>query len=268
MQFFPEPPALESYLEISPREFTPREIAPGVTLERRTFCGLGLAAFASWFWAPRPSAFESRPIVPNETTLLTEDLERLISQLRPAARQLIASQSPDEEKYIELAIQELQKVTELDTFRYVPGGTGWEMDFQAFVPPILLYQIRMQPNSRIELHDHRHHNGALTVREGDIRVRSFDIFQADNEPRWDVAAGNVPAIGEEFLKSGQAAGLTRVRENIHQIEAGPGGCLMYDLFTNFKPLAQSFSIQWDGQYSDPARKLCQVQWIPPDHSHD
>jgi hypothetical protein len=74
--------------------------------------------------------------------------------------------------------------------------------------------------------------------------------------------------GELALKQGQAAGLTRTRENIHQIEAGPDGCLLYDLFTNFKMNAQSFGIKWDGKYFDPAKKLCKVMWVPPDHSHE
>lgn len=71
---------------------------------------------------------------------------------------------------------------------------GWEMDFQAYVPPLLLYQIRMSPNSVIDLHDHRHHNGALCVREGTVRVRSFDIYEEAGEAKWDVAAGKVPEM--------------------------------------------------------------------------
>jgi hypothetical protein len=177
-----------------------------------------------------------------------------------------------------MAIKELSRVNKLHTYRFMPNKKGgWETDFQAFVPPVLLYQIRMSPNSVIDLHDHRHHNGALSIREGTVRVRSFDIFQEEQNAKWDVAAGNVPAVGEEFLiqekselslKTGQAAGLTRTRENIHQIEAGPDGCLLYDLFTNFKMNAQSFEIQWDGKYFDKAKKLCKVNWIAPDHSHD
>lgn len=208
----------------------------------------------------------------------TIELETLIARLRPEARRLIASDKPDEEKYLEMAVKELVKVSKLETYRFMPSSKGgWETDFQAFVPPVLLYQIRMSPNSVIDLHDHRHHNGALSVREGSARVRSFDIFQEGEGKKWDVAAGKVPAMEEEFLiqekgesllKQGQAVGLTRIRDNIHQIEAGPDGCLMYDLFTNFKKNAQSFEIKWDGQYFDRARKLCKVLWVPPDHSHE
>jgi hypothetical protein len=261
-------------------KLTDVELSPGVLLERRMVLGGGLGVLAALFAPNSQKIFAQEQSAAARATTDSEtiELETLIANLRPEARRLIASENPDEEKYIQLAISELRKVTKLETNRFMPSSKGgYETDFQAYVPPVLLYQIRMSPNSVIDLHDHRHHNGALSVREGSVRVRSFDIFQEDEDKKWDVAAGKVPAMEEEFLiqekgelalKQGQAAGLTRTRENIHQIEAGPDGCLLYDLFTNFKLNAQSFAIKWDGKYSDPAKKLCKVTWIPPDHSHD
>ena len=261
-------------------EFTKRELSPGVVLERRMVLGGGLGMLAALFSTISPKIFGQEPNtnVSSRSNAETIELETLIAQLRPEARRMIASENPDEEKYLEMAVKELVKVSKLETYRFMPSRKGgWETDFQAFVPPVLLYQIRMSPNSVIDLHDHRHHNGALSVREGSARVRSFDIFQEDSNKKWDVAAGKVPAMEEEFLiqekgesllKEGQAVGLTRTRDNIHQIEAGPDGCLMYDLFTNFKMNAQSFEIKWDGQYFDRAKKLCKVLWIPPDHTHE
>jgi hypothetical protein len=259
---------------------TERELSPGVVLERRMVLGGGLGLLAAMF-TPMPQRIlgdELSTASPPENASAAIELETLIATLRPEARRLISSEKPDEETYIQMAIAELTKVTKLETYRFMPSGKGdWETDFQAFVPPVLVYQIRMSPNSVIELHDHRHHNGALSIREGSARVRSFDIFQDEKENKWDVAAGNVPAMEEEFLiqekgelllKTGQAAGLTRTRENIHQIEAGPDGCLLYDLFTNFKMNAQSFLIAWDGKYFDHGKKLCKVTWIKPDHTHD
>lgn len=280
MQFFQNDTLPTAKFEDSVFECDEWEISPGVVLERRMVLGGGLGFLAALFSPVTPIAFgqELTKKISNPSDSEIIELETLIATLRPEARRLIASEKPDEEKYVQMAIKELSRVNKLDTFRFMPNKKGgWETDFQAFVPPVLLYQIRMSPNSVIDLHDHRHHNGALSVREGTVRVRSFDIFQEEQNAKWDVAAGNVPAVGEEFLiqekselslKTGQAAGLTRTRENIHQIEAGPDGCLLYDLFTNFKMNAQSFEIQWDGKYFDKAKKLCKVNWIAPDHSHD
>jgi hypothetical protein len=280
MQFFQDDTLPTAKFEDSVFECDESEISPGVVLERRMMLGGGLGFLAALFSPVTSIAFgqELTKKVSNRSDSEIIELETLIATLRPEARRLIASEKPDEEKYVQMAIKELSKVNKLDTYRFMPSRKGgWETDFQAFVPPVLLYQIRMSPNSVIDLHDHRHHNGALSVREGTVRVRSFDIFQEEQNAKWDVAAGNVPGVGEEFLiqekselslKVGQAAGLTRTRENIHQIEAGPNGCLLYDLFTNFKMNAQSFEIQWDGKYFDSAKKLCKVNWITPDHSHD
>ena len=278
MQFFGNynPTTTDDFDSIS--EVAELELSPGVILERRMILGFGLGAFAALIDPGLQKTFgQERPASqPLNAQKVTYGLETLISQIRPEARQMIASESPDEEKYIEMAVKELSRVTNLDTNGFQPGGKGWEMDLQAYIPPLMLYQIRMSPNAVIALHDHRYHNGALTAREGSARVRSFDIHVNDGESTWDVAAGKVPAMGEEFLiqekgelalKQGQAAGLTRTRENIHQIEAGPDGCLLYDLFTNFKPNAQSFGIAWDGKYFDSSKKLCKVTWIAPDHNH-
>jgi hypothetical protein len=279
MQYIRSSTSVYGSIQDAAFEFSEAELSPGVVLERRMVLGGGLGLLAGLFSPNWPGIFAQEPPADSSSASTeTIELETLIARLRPEARRLIASDKPDEEKYLEMAVKELVKVSKLETYRFMPSRKGgWETDFQAFVPPVLLYQIRMSPNSVIDLHDHRHHNGALSVREGSIRVRSFDIFQEGEDKKWDVAAGKVPAMEEEFLiqekgesvlKQGQAVGLTRTRDNIHQIEAGPDGCLMYDLFTNFKMNAQSFEIKWDGQYFDRAKKLCKVLWIPPDHTHE
>jgi hypothetical protein len=279
MQYIRSSTSVYGSIQDAAFEFSEAELSPGVVLERRMVLGGWLGLLAGLFSPNWPGIFGQEPPADRSSAgTETIELETLIARLRPEARRLIASDKPDEEKYLEMAVKELVKVSKLETYRFMPSRKGgWETDFQAFVPPVLLYQIRMSPNSVIDLHDHRHHNGALSVREGSIRVRSFDIFQEGEDKKWDVAAGKVPAMEEEFLiqekgesvlKQGQAVGLTRTRDNIHQIEAGPDGCLMYDLFTNFKMNAQSFEIKWDGQYFDRAKKLCKVLWIPPDHTHE
>lgn len=280
MQFLPCSVRPTAHFGSATLDYSEHELAPGVVLERRMVLGGGLAALSLLFTRSPQIILAQDQFDGNEPNSESEriELETLISHLRPEARRLISSQTPDEENYIRLAIAELTKVSTLETNRFTPSHKeGWDMDFQAYIPPLLLYQIRMSPNSVIDLHDHRHHNGALSVREGAVRVRSFDIYDDEADAKWDVAAGKVPEMNEEFLiqekgevvlKQGQAAGLTRTRENIHQVEAGPDGCLLYDLFTNFRMNAQSFEIKWDGKYFDSTKKLCKVTWIPPDHSHE
>ncbi len=112
---------------------------------------------------------------------------------------MIASDSLDEEGYIKRAVEELAKLSELKTNRFAPANGTVQSDLQAWVVPLILVQFRMSPNSVIRLHDHRHQNGVISVREGHARVRSFDLFEEEGDKRWDVAAGKLPGRDEEFL---------------------------------------------------------------------
>lgn len=114
--------------------------------------GGGLGLLAGLFSPNWPGIFAQEPPADSSfASTETIELETLIARLRPEARRLIASDKPDEEKYLEMAIKELLAVNKLDTNRFMESGNdGWEMDFQAFVPPVLLCQIRMSPNSVID----------------------------------------------------------------------------------------------------------------------
>ena len=252
---------------------TPKELDAGVVLERRTAIRWGLGVLASLF-------------LPNGYTALGQDkrsnsndrsefdrVGSLIGCLRLDAYKLITCDNPDEEKYIKRAIRELTKLAKLEANPPWRHQVPKEQRIQAWLLPLVLVQFRMGPNSVIQLLDHRHQNGALSVREGCARVRSFDLFEEKGDKKWNVANGHIPGTNEEFLiqekgdlilKAGQSAGLTRTRDNMHQIEAGPDGCVFYDLFTNFNTKARSYRIEWDGNYFDRNRKLCKVMWWSPE----
>lgn len=268
------------FLDSESIQFDDQEIAPGVQLERRWVFKGAVGLLLSGLLHRSADAFVGAEKELSEVA--TQEggnqlaLEDLIKQVLPLAKDLIKSSQANEEAYVEKVQKFLSQAADLEVNRAFPGGKGWELDASAFVPPILLYQIRMQPRAIIELHDHRFHNGVISVREGKVRSRNFDIVVPPGREDWNVAEGKVAAIGEEFqiqeksdsiCVAGQATALTRTRHNIHQIEAGEDGCLLYDLFTNFRPNAQSFRIAWDGKYSDQAKKICTVQWIAPDHEH-
>ena len=150
MQFFQNDILPTAKFEDSVFECDEWEISPGVVLERRMVLGGGLGFLAALFSPVTLIAFgqELTKKVSNPSDSEIIELEALIATLRPEARLLIASEKPDEEKYVQMAIKELSRVNKLDTYRFMPNKKGgWETDFQAFVPPVLLYQIRMSPCS-------------------------------------------------------------------------------------------------------------------------
>lgn len=148
-----------------------------------------------------------------------------------------------------------------------PAAGRWSMNPVARIPPVIVFEIHMRPGSKIDLHDHRHYNGVLLCREGSVRCRNFDIVQPDGR-RLDIAAGEVPT-GEDFLirqnrdsvlVRGRRSTLSRDRDNIHHVEAGPDGCVLSDLFTHFRPEARSYGIEWDETPLSKGSDLYRVAW--------
>lgn len=270
-------------------ELIPQEIAPGVRMQRRAIFKLSLLAT---FLASLDTTSSLSQTYADDSPEERLALEELIAKIRPEAKALISAQHPDETNYVARMAKLLSQSEELERYRSFPGGEGWSMEPAAFVPPILLYQIQMEPNAKIEIHDHRHHNGVILVQKGDARLRCFEPAPQQSESpnssqsedsshsvktrAWDPLAETWPDPDVEFtlkktrdeiIRAGATATLTRITDNIHELQAGPQGCDLLDLFTNFKPNALSMRIKWDGKFLDEQQTLCRVQYIAPDHTH-
>lgn len=232
------------------------EISPGVMITRRRILQVGLAGAAGLLAAGAGNAApEKRPETAEGPAGRPLTIDQLVAQLRPEAKRLIASDHPDEAAYLAAVSSLLTRYTpdEPWAMRDV-GESGWSMNTAAWMPPVVVFDIHMRPGSKIHLHDHRHYNGVLLCTYGAVRCRNFDIVQPDGQ-RLDIAAGEVPA-GEDFLirqnkdstlERGQLSTLSRDRDNIHHIEAGPDGCKLADLFTYFRREARSYELDWDEQ---------------------
>ena len=259
------------------------EIAPGVRIERRAILRLGVqlaglfavgglvgcaqrggdAGTAVVDRTAPSSAAPPADVAP--TPLRVGDFVR---QVRPKANALINAAEPDEEAYLRAAGDLLEQLEAVDSWRPPRAGQPYAMDTTAYVPPIVLFRIRMEPGAVISLHDHRHYNGVILCTEGSLRCRNFDIVPGPGES-FDVAAGEVPPAGSEFvirqtvdevIRPGMRSSLTRARDNIHEVTAGDEGCLLMDLFTHFQADARSYSLAWDGQPFDADKQLYRVTW--------
>ena len=252
------------------------EISPGVVVERRTILrfgvatagfaavsGLGLAGCAS-----RAKNSGSPANTRGTKPACAASADEFVAAVMPQARALIAAPAPDEEAYLAAVTALLARVESPPTWRASPAGRDWSMDTIAYYPPIVLMQIKMAPRSVIHLHDHRHYNGVLLATQGAARCRNFDIVQPDGK-RLDIAAGEVPGKGEDFLirqnadtvlRPRQLSTLARDRDNIHHVEAGDEGATLVDFFTHFSPKARSYELSWDGKAYDEAKGLYKVAW--------
>lgn len=248
------------------------EIAPGVRIERRAVLRLGaqLAALAAVGGlvgcASRERENAAQAVAPAPDPRLR--VGELVRQLRPRARALIEAPLPDEEAYLRAAGDLVARLETVDVWRPPREGQPYSMDTTAYVPPIVLFRIRMEPGAVISLHDHRHYNGVIVCTEGSVRCRNFDIVPEAGQPL-DIAAGEVPPKGSDFVirqthdevvRSGGRSSLTRARDNIHEVTAGENGCVLMDLFTHFRPEARSYGIEWDGKPFDAEAQLYRVAW--------
>lgn len=252
------------------------EIGPGVVVERRTILRVGLSAagLAMLGGLGLPGCASSRSGTTRRDERGTDadarvaSADEFVAAVMPQARALISAQAPDEEAYLAAVTTLLARVEPPPAWRMSPTGMGWDIDNIAYYPPIVLMQIKMAPKSVIHLHDHRHYNGVLLATAGAARCRNFDIVQPDGK-RLDIAAGEVPAKGEDFLirqnadtvlRPPQLSTLTRDRDNIHHVEAGDEGATLVDFFTHFSPKARSYELAWDGKAYDEKKGLFKVAW--------
>ena len=246
------------------------EIAPGVTITRRRILQIGVAGAAGLMAAGISPAFgRSREPTEGSEASGAISLEKLVAELRPQARRLIGAERPDEAAYLSAVTALLARYRPEDPWAMRPiGDNGWSMNTAAWIPPVVVFDIKMRPGSKIHLHDHRHYNGVLMCTEGSVRCQNFDIVQPDGRTL-DVASGEVPAVGEDFLirrnkdttlARGELSQLTRDRDNIHHVEAGPDGCTLVDLFTYFRREARSYELDWDERPLADRGDVYRVSW--------
>lgn len=246
---------------------TGEEIAPGVTITRRRILQVGLAG-AAGLLAVGCAAPGAKPEATTEPDAGTLTIEQLLARVRPRAVRMIASERPDEAAYLSAVSSLLARYRpDRPWSPQEPREGGWTMNPVARVPPVIVFDIHMRPGSRIDLHDHRHYNGVLLCREGSVRCRNFDIVQPDGR-NLDIAGGEVPA-GDDFLirqnrdailTRSEASTLSRDRDNIHHVEAGPDGCVLADVFTHFRPEARSYAIAWNEKPVSRGGDVYQVSW--------
>jgi hypothetical protein len=257
-----------------------QEISPGVTITRRRILQVGFAGVTGSMLAGYGGYGPSTLVLSEQaesakTPVVNEALtiEQFLAMVRPRAKELLEAERrgmrPDESSYLTAVAKLLTQYKPEEPWGMPEQDEGEiAMSITAWMPPVLVYDIHMQPGAKIDLHDHRHYNGVLQCIEGEVRCRNFDIVQPDGRPL-DIASGEVPSVGESFLirknrdqllKPGQFSTLSRDRDNIHQVVAGAEGCRLSDVFTHFRPEAPSYSLEWDEQPVEKNGDTYEVAW--------
>jgi len=235
MSWFESFEELERASRIQPQT----EVAPGVVLVRRTFVFGALAAGSALL-----SACQNAPKQLVELDNDERALEDFVHTLRPRARELVASPAPDEERYLAHVGRSLTRLAPPKVGTVELAAGNWDMTSRCRFPPIAVFEMRLAAGARLELHDHRDYNGVLSCARGSVRCGNYDIVG-------DVAAARARAKDEPFevhklaeltMRPGDVSTLSRSTRNLHELEAGPDGAVLYDAFTYFDAKARSYNV--------------------------
>ncbi len=230
------------------------ELFDGVIIERRQFLRVSLGALAALtanFWQPA----SARQAKKAQTPLSWGDL---IERAIPLAERLIDSLSPDEEAYLIKLSGLLERRRAVpEAFFDLAQPVAIHESLQRF--PLLVLQFRLAPGAAIPYHDHRDYIGVLTVTEGAMRIRSFEILGSGRRP----LRGHTFQIRETdnaMLTKGAQSTLSRTRDNIHDLRAGPEGARFIDCFTLFHQGAHSVYLNVAEQPRDSAKRIFDANW--------
>lgn len=241
-------------------------IAPGVIVARRDVLRLSALGLA---WLALPGWVRAQE-VKTATRREGERIELVMAEVRALATKLIADENADEEAYLQAVaklVGRMQGPPE-PWFGWQMNRSRWDMDVVWYSQPVVLYQLKFEPDAVIDLHDHRHYNGLLLGVDGQVGVRNFDIVPEEGVPL-EMRRGVVPPVGKEFLVRetatqmlgpGDVSTLTRDRDNLHVVKAGPKGGSCLDIFTHFNREARSYSLEWSGKPEKGTTDTYRASW--------
>jgi hypothetical protein len=241
--------------QISEMEGTGREVSDGIFLERRQFLALSLGVVAavaqSHLYARTDSAGPPGP----EPGL---PWEILVARTLPLAKRLIAEGGSGEEAYLSQLSALMRARTTTPRALIDPSNSvGNALILRQY--PIVILQFRLVPGAAIPYHNHRGYIGLLAVTDGSLRMRSFEVVGQEPMPAHS-GAFLIRETHDVLLSSGQQSTLSRARDNIHGLRAGPKGARFIDFFTYFKEDAHSEFLEVDKVPRDPKRRIFEAYY--------
>lgn len=205
-----------------------------VVVERRQFLRVSLGALtALCFGRQGVLGEEWRTQEPLSWDSLTETAVSL-------AEQVVRNVPSDEERYLLSLIQLIERGAGIPKAHFnLSRPVGIHQSLLQF--PLLVLQFRLAPGAAIPFHDHRNYISALTVIEGSLCVRSFEIVGSGPPPQ-PRRTFQIRQTNTSILKSGAHSTLSRTRDNIHDLRAGPEGARFVDFLTLFENNARSVDL--------------------------
>jgi hypothetical protein len=108
-------------------------------------------------------------------------------------------------------------------------------------------------------HDHRDSNGVIQGLEREARVRNFvTLFEDLVPPNGETL--QTRQTRDDLILPGRFSTLGTLRDNVHEVVAGPGGAKLLDVFTYLEKDSRSYSMDVDPTPVDAERGIYEASW--------
>lgn len=233
------------------------EVAPGVTVERRSFLGLCSAAVLGI--GGRQGAL---PAEDEEPRL---GLEEFLEEVLPVARELRArlADTPlrrPEDRYLFTIASYAVRLGEvpLPEFRPTPQGEGVGIGANWAGDPFVVLHWRMRPGSSIRLHAHTYGNVCTVGLEGSARVRNYETIEPLDIHA--VGAVDVRQTQDQLLTPGSINLVPLSHGFCHGFDAGSAGARGLDITTRLGDRKPTGYLKLEQEPRDPERRVYAGRW--------
>lgn len=230
------------------------EPIPGVVLERRKLLWASLGTLAAFTMTPWNAVAGRR--VGKAQQAISWDV--LVQRAVTLAEGVTQGQNPNEEAYLVELSRLMERAGEIPraSFDLAAPVATYETLRRL---PLLIVQFRLAPGAVIPYHDHRDYIGALTVAEGELRIRSFDIVR--DHPHWvRDQPFRIRETQNAVLTRGCHSTLSGLRNNIHDLRAGPKGARLIDVYTLRRSTAHSVYLNVAERPKESASRIFDARW--------
>ena len=137
----------------------------------------------------------------------------------------------EEEAYLLWVMGRLMMLEEINSpqeslFNVHPQGQGVSV-FRQRLGQVEFCYLKFEPHGCIPFHDHSNCNGVMRVLEGEVTTSNYDLLEQTLE------GVVLQPSAQAWMTAGRMASLSRHRDNVHQVTAGPAGAVVLDVFTLF-----------------------------------
>jgi hypothetical protein len=171
---------------------------------------------------------------------------------------VVENTSSDEESYLVSLTRLIERGEDVPQAHFnLAQPVGTHQSLWQF--PLLVLQFRLAPDAAIPFHDHRDYISALMVTEGTLCVRSFEILGPNPRPQ-PGQTFQIRQTNASILRKGAHSTLSRTRDNIHDLRAGPEGARFVDFFTLFNRSARSVDLNVAKQPVHADERIFDATW--------